>query len=57
MNLRLELFKPLENPLSCGANSIDIYKELCDNWRDEDVEFGFFSTDEMMILFGHYYLD
>ena len=25
------------------------------NWRDEEVNFGFFSTDEMMILFGHCY--
>lgn len=25
------------------------------NWRNEEVNFGFFSTDEMMILFGHCY--
>ncbi len=25
------------------------------NWRDVEVNFGFFSTDEMMILFGHCY--
>ncbi len=27
------------------------------NWREDEVNFGFFSTDEMMILFGHYYTD
>mgnify|MGYP001310235109 CR=1 FL=1 len=26
------------------------------NWTDETLEFGFLSTDEMMILFGYYYL-
>ena len=30
-------------------------KVTYNNWRNEDVEFGFFSTDEMMILFGHFY--
>lgn len=28
-----------------------------DNWTDEEANFGFLSTDEMMILFGLYYED
>ena len=48
----LELDPPLYMGLAQGLTIEATY----DNWTDETIEFGFLSTDEMMILFGYYYL-
>jgi len=48
----LELDPPLYLELNQGLTVEATY----DNWTDETLEFGFLSTDEMMILFGYYYL-
>ena len=47
----LELDPPLVISNGEGLKLIVTYN----NFRDQDVEYGFFSTDEMMILFGHFY--
>ena len=47
----LELDPPLVISNEEGLKLIVTYN----NFRDQDVEYGFFSTDEMMILFGHFY--
>jgi hypothetical protein len=47
----LELEPPLYLELTQGLTLEATY----DNWTDETLEFGFLSTDEMMILFGYYY--
>ncbi len=48
----LELDPPIYLELNQGLTIQATY----DNWTDETLEFGFLSTDEMMILFGYYYL-
>ena len=48
----LELDPPLYLEINQGLTIEATYN----NWTDETLEFGFLSTDEMMILFGHYYL-
>jgi len=48
----LELDPPLYLELNQGLTLEATYN----NWTDETLEFGFLSTDEMMILFGYYYL-
>jgi len=48
----LELDPPLYLEMNQGLTLEATY----DNWTDETLEFGFLSTDEMMILFGYYYL-
>ena len=48
----LELDPPLYLELNQGLTIEATYN----NWTDETLEFGFLSTDEMMILFGYYYL-
>ena len=49
----LELDPPLVLDAGQGVKLIATYN----NTRDREVNFGFLSTDEMMILFGLYYTD
>lgn len=44
-------------PLVVGRGETIRLKTTYDNWTDETVNFGLRSTDEMMILFGAYYVD
>ena len=48
----LELDPPIHVKAGEGMKLIVTY----DNWTDETLNFGLLSEDEMMILFGYYYL-
>ena len=53
---RVSVVLELDPPLFLNMDQGLTIHATYNNWTNETLEFGFLSTDEMMILFGYYYL-